>query len=454
MKAIAGYLNSYHEMPKKWYFLALFVLFMISFGLRLNVALNTHVNTPVRADAYDYYQYALNLSRHGIYSRQDYRPEAGEELQPDKRRTPGYVFFIMPFVEWPPTDAMITKITAAQALISALTVIVTVLLFAAILRRELTLLVGMFVVLSPHLINASVYLLTETVFTFTFMLFLWSLTKIGHDSSWRPWVLAGVCLGVTVLIRPTANYLILFLIPLYLYMFRDRKVTISLIVLALSTALVISPWLVHKFTVPDRLGATSLALDTIHKGMYPDLMYQGRQETFGVPNRYDPKWSEMDTFAEVSNEIASRVANEPLRYLYWYSIGKPKTFLSWDVIVGWGDVFIYPVQSSPFLQPGLFSSLSKAMKILHWPITLLALIASIVVFLPHIGRHLNREQVVVARVLSLAVIYFVLVHTVGTPLPRYAYPIKPLIFGMAIWMLWYLYRLWSANMQARHEAAG
>ena len=117
----------------------------------------------------------------------------------------------------------------------------------------------------------------------------------------------------------------------------------------------------------------------------------------------------------------------------WYIIGKPSMFFSWDMIVGMGDVFIYPVSTSPYHHnKGFFGFTHRAMKSIHGLLTLLAVVTSVFVWFPFAKTTLSEKGLIVARFISLVVIYFILVHIVGTPLPRYSVPLQPFIYGLSV----------------------
>jgi hypothetical protein len=135
--------------------IALGIILVISFYLRLTSAAETEVLAPLRADAGNYFMYAYNLRHKQVYSRDakslqspDYCPP------PDAVRSPGFPIFISPFVNGLPNKAMIDRITLSQALLSSITVFFSFLLLRSYLpvfwAAAATLLVG----LSPHLVVA------------------------------------------------------------------------------------------------------------------------------------------------------------------------------------------------------------------------------------------------------------------------------------------------------------
>jgi hypothetical protein len=192
------------------------------------------------------------------------------------------------------------------------------------------------------------------------------------------------------------------------------------------------PWVIRNSISVSGTAASTKALDSIHKGMYPNIMYKDDPKTFGYPNRHDPGWNERKDLKSVMGEIRDRFSEDPARVMHWYLAGKPIVFFSWNMVVGMGDVFVYPVETSPYHTSKIFYFTHRFMYWLHWPLTALAFFALILVWLPSTRRILSDSQLIVARLSSILILYFLLVHMVGLPLPRYSIPTRPIIYGMSM----------------------
>lgn len=70
---------------------------------------------------------------------------------------------------------------------------------------------GLLTAISPHLVSASTYLLTETLFTFLMMMSLWLAVKMIRDNSRAVAFAAGLIIAAAALTRPTLQY---FIVPL------------------------------------------------------------------------------------------------------------------------------------------------------------------------------------------------------------------------------------------------
>ena len=415
-------------------FLATVLLFALAMGLRLGAVNNTIIDVPIRADAADYYNYALNLKFHHTYSRQKF---SANMPQPDALRAPGYPVFITPFVEHPPTAFMLWKINFAQALLDSITVLLALGIFRRIMPEGWALGAAFLTAISPHMISASTYLLTETLFTFLMMLSLWLMAIMISRNSKLLAVTAGIVVAAAALTRPTLQF---FVIPVMavLLVSHDRSKHARLVFpLLIGFALAYAPWVMRNL---DAIGSSSdptLTINALHHGMYPDFRYQDIPESTGFPYRFDPNSKAVSSSKEtILEEIRRRFEDEPARHLQWYLLGKPTFLLDWNILAGMGDVFIYPIIASPYFSQPVYTLTHKFMKMLHWPLVILALAASVLVWIPGFGKKLQGSTLLTARLLSVVLLYFIALHIVAAPFPRYGIPLRPVIYGLGIFQCW------------------
>ena len=126
--------------------------------------------------------------------------------------------------------------------------------------------------------------------------------------------------------------------------------------------------------------------------------------------------------------------------MYWFLIGKPLTLLSWDIIQGMGGSFIYPVRESPFFNTAPFNSLHLLAGILHLPTTVLALLGCALTGLASWKKWLPASSLLVPQLASLLLLYFIAIHMVVAPFPRYAIPLRPVCYLLAVWSCWGLWQ--------------
>ena len=182
-------------------------------------------------------------------------------------------------------------------------------------------------------------------------------------------------------------------------------------------------------------------INFLHHGMYPDFMYEGVPQSHGFPYRYDPRAEKIGgDLPSVLKEIASRFAQEPLRHAKWYLLDKPGAFWSWNMIPGFGDAFVYPVSSSPYFHNKFFRITHRLMYGLHYPLIVLALFGCFMAWFPLTRLDLTQGSLLIARFCSLLLIYYTLIHMVGVPFPRYSVPLRPYLYGMALFTPYILIR--------------
>lgn len=415
--------------------LIIVTILALGFGMRLQMVRQTEVDTPIRADAVDYYFYAHNLLRHGVYSRQTSLTNSSlrDKPVPDAFRNPGYSLFLVPFVEFPPSHGMCRHIVITQAVISTLTILLAFSLFRAFLSRPWALAASLMVAISPHLIVFDIYILTESLFTFFIVLLAYLIKKLATHKTEGWATITGIGLGCAVLIKLTLVYFVCFLIPVFFIFFKRTQALRLVTFLVVGFSISYGPWIVRNLITLNAPSESSLAAMTVQVGMYPGVMYRNIAESYGRPQKFDPDFDSKKTMSSVLKKIFSRFENEPARYIRWYLIGKPVTFFSWKTkLTGNDDIFVYPVLNSPYHHAKTFRITYLVMYTLHWPVIILALFSSILVWLPSARKVFSDEAIIVSRFCSLLLMYFVLVHIAVTPTPRYSVPLRPFIYGMGM----------------------
>jgi 4-amino-4-deoxy-L-arabinose transferase-like glycosyltransferase len=435
--------------PQYLRLLATTTLFALAMGLRLGMVNNTTITTPLRVDAFDYYSYALNLKYHGTYSLSRF---SGKAPEPDAVRAPGYPVFLVPLVDYPPTGFMLWRISLLQALLDSFSVILALAIFRMIMPEGWALSAALLTAISPHLISASIYLLSETLFTFLMLLSLWLTVKMIQYHRKALAFAAGMLIAAAALTRPTLQF---FIIPLagVLLSGRDRgRHTVLVLALIAGFVLTFSPWLARNLTAIGSITDSTLTINSIHHGMYPDFRYKDIPESTGRPYRFDPRSKTIsDSTESLLNEIRRRFDEEPGRHLQWYLLGKPASLFDWDVLTGIGDINIYPVTASPYFSNPVYTLTHKFMKLVHWPLVILAIIAAVLAWFPGFGKQLPKTAHFTVRLLSLLLLYFIALHIVAAPYPRYSIPLRPVIYGLAMLLCSQFYVWLRGGAISRHR---
>lgn len=396
------------------------------------VVTQTRIDHPIRGDARDYFAYAYNMQTYGVYSRTLPEGATTEAPAPDALRSPAYPVVIRAFLDREDISATLTRVLFLQAILGVLTVFVYLHLFRQIMPSAWALSAGLVTAISPHLLNASVYLLTETLFTFVLGAHLLALARALRLKHVYWATLAGVLLAVSFLVRPTTQYLILAYVLVLLLWLRGswRAYGKCLLWLVLPVVLAASAWSARNLVETGQPSDPALAKNFLHHGMYVNLMFEDRLETYGYPYRFDPHLEEVAGSTErVLKTIANNFAREPQRYLSWFLIGKPIQFFSWNLTESVGDAFIYAPLHSPYFDQALFKTTHAAARFLHPFLMLLSVAGACFAVSRGIGN-------ITAALLGVVLLYFVVLHMIGAPFPRYSIPLRPINYGLAFYALY------------------
>jgi 4-amino-4-deoxy-L-arabinose transferase-like glycosyltransferase len=419
-------------------------IILLGLDLRLTATTSTQVGIPLRADAADYFMYAYNLRFHGVYSRDKGGYNAPEARPPaDAARYPGYPLFLTLFVDRTLGPLTLLNITLAQALLGTLLIVLAYRLGRAFLPDWAALGVALLTAISPHLINASVYVLTETWFAFLLTASLLAMiVAMGSQARRWPWLAAGLLLGAAALTRPGIQYFPLFLVPLLWLSLDGSRRLAAVLLLLVGVAVVLGPWLMRNEMVLDESSDPGLKNAFLHHGMYPDFMYGNDLRTYGFPYRFDPRSSEISrSVGSALTEIKRRFEDEPARYLSWYLLGKPAMLWSWNIVQGAGDAFVYPVTETPYVGNRLFQVTHAAMGWTRRPLVVLAALGTLLAWIPALSRRRSATGRFGLQLCSLLLLYYTAIHMIGAPFPRYSIPVLPLLYAMALFAIIQIFRM-------------
>lgn len=414
------------------------LVLLLSAYIQFTVSLRTPVQGTVRADAVKYVAYAWNLKHHHTFSRAPFwTATASQSPRPDKLTLPGYPLFLGLFLGDSVDPAFANRVTLAQAALGVATCLLTLLLAFRLLPLGFAVLAGLATAISPHLATIGTYLLTEALFAFLVAAALYACVRaIQPGSTWRTAALAGLLLGLASLVRPQMQLLPFLLLGLCLAVPRWRpRARMAVVGLLCFLALAI-PWQLRNLGVERPRGEPDLLVTTIYHGGFPNLMYGNDPRTAGYAYRYDPAAAQHTASLSSALEyIGDGFKDEPLRYLGWYLVGKPVSFLSWDDPANAGDIFIYAVESSPYRSQPFFIGLHRLARWLHWPLTILALAAMFTAAWRPGLLTPDKDRQRGIRFLSLVLAYVLAMHAIGAPYPRYGIPFRPLVYLLAMAML-------------------
>lgn len=420
----------------RWHVVAAAMLLALSAFVQFTVVLETEHDGVIHGDAVKYVFYAYNLKHRDTFSKtQSFGPGHEQaELVPDKLTLPGYPAFLSLFVEGIPDRALVRRATLAQAGLGVISTLLAFLIALRLLPLAWATTVGVLVAVQPHLAVISTHLMTEPLFTCLMLAAVLAILEAARpEAGARRAIAAGLLLGLASLVRPQLQLLPILAIALVLMIGKLRPYVSKTLIATACFAAVLGPWALRNAGVERPAGDPDLLVTTLYHGSFPNFMYQDDPRTYGYPYRYDPEQPRITRdLSSVLGHIRDKFASEPARYASWYFLGKPGHFLSWGFIEGASDIFIYRVAESPYLERPLFAAFRWISYVLHWPLMLLAVLATLLaMWRPHLlATDPDRQRA--TRILAMLFLYLIVLHVIGAPYSRYNIPFRPLAFVLAM----------------------
>jgi 4-amino-4-deoxy-L-arabinose transferase-like glycosyltransferase len=420
-------------MKARWIAAALVVL--CAAWVQFTTARETHVPVPGGPDARAYVSYAYNLRQFGVYSRErTWESAIPARPHPDAISTPGYPLFLVPFLNDRPDLEFMARVVWVQALLGTLTALIAFMLGVRVGGTGLGLSTGLLTALTPHLATISTYVLTESLFAFLLGASLLALVWAARTRRPAHWALLGAVFALCCLVRPTLQALVplgigaAVLAPGRVSRLRSP----AWLAVAVWVALML-PWLAYKHSIPPSPDQPDLLRATLYHGSFPDFSYGDQPPGHGMPYRHDPHADEsMGSTSGLFHQVGRRMAAEPLRYVRWYLIGKPTSFLAWDnTIGGEGDAYLYRVDASPWFNRPTFAAIHAAMRGLHAPLMLTGLLGALIGLAWPTWFRAPVDPIAI-RLLAGVAMAAVVFHVIGAPYPRYGIPFWPLLYALGI----------------------
>ncbi len=413
------------------------ILFIVSFQLRWWYIKGTTMIKPIRADAWEYTAIAYNLAEHGAYST-----DTGVEVKSKPNaRDPGYPIFLAGIIKAtkPRTLKEFFYTTAwIQSILGATTVIISYFLARFFLPPVWSGAVSVLTMLSPHLISMTNYVLAETLFTFLLQIAL-ILNLFAIKKKNKSWLLAGAgfAFGLAMCVKSVLQLFPIALAAMIFFFFRHkRKNAIKYSIILLTTSFILfAPWKIWIHFAFKGTESPSLLKATLYVGSYIGLVYDSenqRKYGRGMPYRDDPNYDNVVNggYGSIFEEIGKRFRENPIDYSSWYLLGKPAMFWGWTMVHGGGDINVYPNLYTWYDRNRLMNLTKKLMQLLH-PLIIILMHFGAVLFIIRRANYSKTQFIMMSSILIL-LIYFLAIHTILVPAPRYSIPLRPLVYFIAV----------------------
>lgn len=420
-------------------------LLLLGFAARWLYVLALDISSPIRGDAISYYYYAKNLLTYGIFSLDRH----GVPL-PDSYWAPGYPFFLAFCFKL--ADILHISfypiVLFLQSWLGGGIVFFAYLLGRSFLPVKAAIAAAIFIILSPHLNTHGGYFLSEALFAFWMIASLYFFQKAVSSSGIIYWLIAGCAFGMGYLTNPVILFLPFILSFIYLinHYVKGGRHPINKTAIFLAIFMIfVAAWVLRSMmNVPaDRATSGQRAFENLVIGAhedYHDIWYANATASDVSMKMVNPADVDMKQYKDdhqaFYRELIRRIANEPVEYLRWYFIQKPLDLWGWNILVGSGDVYVFPVNSSIYQNSKIALASLVIMKQLHFWLFGLAIIG--LVFALRDTKSRERLLPVYALLIYISAVYVVL-HADA----RYSVPLRPEMYLGAVYAIHRLYRLLS-----------
>lgn len=418
------------ELSTRW-----FLVLILLLGALIRYSHNELAFTggKVHSDARYYVAYARNIVNHSTFSM-DLR---NEPPTPDSYWAPGYPLLLA--LAFKASDLFglnaYALVITGQLIIGVLTIFLTFLLAKTFLPGLWPLLPAMMVSISPHLISVGQNVLTETAFAFFLLLSLWLFISAVVANSLYRLLAAGVALATTWLVNPTSILItpLLALIYLRCNAAANRTNWKGLLLIVAPLVVTSTTWTMRNAFVveEDSLQSSDRLLVNLIIGMHRNYYDIWRADKRDPNNPATLDSNAVDgSYLSLARLWLARTAEAPLDTLRWYGLEKPLMLWSWNVQIGYDDIYVYRVNRSIYDVSNLAQATYKAMRFLH-PILLLFACLGLI----FLTRPCNDKRWIVVTIYS-STISVSLVYVASQADPRYSFPLRPELYLCASFFIY------------------
>jgi 4-amino-4-deoxy-L-arabinose transferase-like glycosyltransferase len=425
-------MNKNHDFLKKS--IAIILVTLLALMIRVSFFQNTKYHYPIQSDSANYVVYAENIQNFSTFSKDT----KNTPPVPDSFWAPGYSFFLSGILALSTEQHRYSNILLAQAIIGALTCLITMLLAGLFLKYVWVIISGLLVALSPHLITLGSLVLTESLFSFSLILSLYLIALSLNKQSRMILIMAAISFGISYLINPVMFFTPIFISPfLYLFLAKNNKKRAqnSTALFLIAFLLIPSAWsLRNQLNVPsDALSGSDRLLINMVIGAHSNYYEIYRQNPRNPDNPATIDLAKINgsftLFLEIMKE---RIAADPIHYAQWYFLKKPLLLWNWNILAGQGDIFVYPIKFSLYQKSRAALASYSIMKSLHYWLFSFAIL-SIIFYVKESNR--NSENNVIFIMIYITAFYISSVCVLAQSEARYSIPLRPEMYLCAVFFI-------------------
>jgi len=407
------------------------IIIVICYGLHLRYATLeiTDLSTTIRSDAELYYIYAYNIHNEHIYSKEattgDIKPK------PDSFCPPAFPFFASLF--WENTNYFVPKVLWGQTLIQIVSFLILNIMLFRCTQGVIALIGSLMIWTFPHFIAIDMYFLTESLFVSIIALII--AISLKQKLTSIDWILLGILCGVGALTRSTLEYFSIFV---FLILAFRKAIKREHIYFLIASLIPIIGWKIRNYIATGAPADPTLMISALYHGSFPDFMFNHDPRSLGYAYQFDPESAKAyQSIRSALGLIIERATNAPMEYAQWYLIGKQFFLWQWYIFEGWGDIYIYNVENSPWERFPDMIVAHDFHRFLHqlW-------VAPSVIFSIYLFFKKETQQNQALFICTALIIFCMLLHAITAPYTRYGIPFKlPLMLIFLVALNWGLIKI-------------
>ncbi len=395
---------------------------LLALVLRVFYVSTVSVDSPTSGDAGEYFIYARNIAEHGIFSSS---LPGGQAVTPDNYRDPGYPFLVSILMRVSDGQGWYPLLLFVQAVLGAATVALAMLLGRRWMPAPWLGVAGILMAIWPHSVSMTSYILTETLAGFLVVAWLFLLsTAVRMQAFFFAGLIAGTSGLVNAVLLPAAPLVAVVL-------WASRKLGHVAAAAILAGALLFPALWGARGLGQDHGGTvhtTSLgrATQNLVQGSWPEYHETWRASKLGdsqaqaIQTRINDEISLLHATPRAGfDELWGRLMLDPWKYIGWYA-SKPALLWGWDIRIGQGDVFVYPVRVSAYYFSAIYQATAAIARGLNPAIFIMAAIFCVATVLR--WRITRPAALAIATVL----LYVTAVYSVFQSEPRYSIAFRSL----------------------------
>lgn len=421
----------------------LLAIFVVSLIVRLEYRDSLVIDIPVMGDAYSFYSYAYNMVKHNVFSKEP-TFNSDKTPEPDSFYPPGFPFLLSSALRIGGLSKGFYPIaTLYNAFLGASIAPMIFYLCMQFMPIRFSVGASIMTIFSPHLISIGGYLLTETLFTFLITSSLVCIIIGLKNRSLVYCSISGFLMGLAYLTNPIILFFP-FILACCIY-FKEIKSTVQnriRVFLVPTTYLLFFIIVIGCLETRNYLSvthnapsATNRAIINLMNGLYPDY-----HDAFIKGIYKNPDYSMNKDIIKADGSlkkalyiIIRKIIENPVKYISWYLIQKPLLFWSWNIHMGNGDVYVYPIKQSLFTISPFFNGIKCLFKYFN-PLFIFVNSIGMVLFITQIFIKSKTLDIHLLLIVIL-IVYSTLMYTIFYPDPRYSIPFRPEFYIFFVWIL-------------------